>query len=284
MDSNLNQNERENETVVSQESVEAPVAVDEYQAPPIKSQGRDYAAMFSHPLFLAICILVTVSFGVLLFSGHFDLFKMLFMIALWVTFGAANKKQAPISGIKFSSGLVMAEYIISYVICACVIISGIAMLSIHFAFGYTFEDVVNQIVNIPTSYSGYSFEIIDEFKYFVSNFYYNFVNGISRIGINDAIAHSVLFITAAVSVVTCGIIALVINVIFTRRIHHFASSLYKNAQDESVPVESAKITRVWLMIIGVFTAFGIFNGNFITVGTTAAATICGSVWVGKYFK
>ena len=257
-------------------------------APTEEKKSLDFSRIFSQPLYLAICILMTVYFAVELFANGFSLMLLLFMIAGWVTYGAAKKKETPVSGMKFTHGVLIAEYVLNYVAGGLIILCGIGLISIHFVYGYTFNDLINTLVSFAEEGGIYTIPKVGEaFEIVLSNLtsgYQGIVSTIVGMGIAEEAVHGIIYVVFSMSIALCGALSLLFNVLYTRKLCIFAKSLVENANDPCAEIQKARAVKNWLMVIGIFTAIGVLNfRHVITIALMAAIHICGSVFVKKNF-
>lgn len=270
---------------------ETPVAFNAPAEPAIASEKKplDYAKIFASPLYCAICVLTTIIFAFDLLGGGGWLFPLLFMIAGWVTYGNAKKKESPISGLAFTKGLITAEYVIGYVCGGLMILAGAGLISLHFTTSFTFKEIIDETINSFNQYSikdipfiGNSMNNIIEF---INNAYQTLVNYFASAGISESALHSIIFISISMCLALGGAFVLLFNVLCTRKINIFAGSVCENAKNPDAEILKAKAVKNWLMVIGVFMAIFVFWSfwSLLTSAITAALIICASVFVKKNF-
>jgi len=258
-------------------------------APVPEKKHFDYAKIFSRPLYLAVCILVTIITAINFIAHGFDLLSLLFMIAGWVTYGKAKKNESPISGVKFTRGVLIAQYVLNYIAGGMLILAGIGLVTLHFTTGFTFREVIDEAMNKISVYGIGNIPVagdyIEDYLAYFAEVYQRAMEEISAVGISESALHGIIFISVSMCLALAGAVVLLFNVLYTRILVVFAGSICKNAEDPSVDVVKAKAVKNWLMVMGVLTAVGIL-GNFrgiFTIGVTSAAMICGSVFVKNNF-
>ena len=261
-------------------------------APAPAKRFFDFAAIFSKPLFLAICILMTVMVAMQFVTERKSILNLLFMIAGWVTYGKAKGKDVPLGGMKFMKGVIVARYVLNYVFGGCVIACGVGLISYYFVAGVTIEDLLNRGIYIANQISSVPVlgdvavaivqAIVDAYNSAVSAVYS--VAGELEISLFESI-----FVTStAMGIALFGALVLLFNVLYTRRVKLFAGSLCENAEDPNVEILKARAVKNWFMVLGILTAIGalFMFGNIlgiISVGVSAAVLICGSVFVKNNF-
>ena len=101
------------------------ISLPEAKAPAIES--KDFVRIFTHPLFLVSCILLTVSFAFSLeMTDGFGLFTLLFIIGMWVAYGRALGGKSPLGGMKLFAGTLSVCYVLNYVLAAILLLTGVA--------------------------------------------------------------------------------------------------------------------------------------------------------------
>ena len=274
-----------NEEALEQTETEAENEVQEETAPAIPPtkkpaiDSKDFVKIFSHPLFLVASILATIS---LAFSiemsidyGVGNIFKLLFVIGMWLADGKAKSGNVPLGGMKLFGGALNVYYILRYVVCGMLFASGALMIFINFAFGFTFETLFDQL----TKFGVHDVELTFGFLR-----YHDLLDELSEIGLAAEVLSNVIFVGVAASLMFAAIVMFVINVIFTRRERDFVRSMCQNAQNGENEIVSANIVRIWLFVIGIIVAAGaVFSQSLLAGGTYAAYLICLSVWIKKTF-
>lgn len=262
-----------------------PKPVDFEPAAPAK-KTYDFAAIFSQPLYLAICILVTVLTAIQFIASGFQLLTLLFMIAGWVTFGKAKKKESPLSGIKFTHGVLVAKYVLQYIAGGMLILAGLGLVSLHFTTGVTFESLLEQAYNGTAQIGSlpYVGDTAKEVLVSIMNAYHSAISSVNVVGIDAGAMESIIFISVAMCIALAGAIVLLFNILYTRRLCIFTKSIGENIQDPNAEILKARAVKNWLMVMGVLTAIGVLNlKHFVTIGVSAAILICGSIFVKNNF-
>lgn len=263
---------------------ETPVAFNATSEPAIASEKEplDYAKIFASPLYCAICVLTTIIFAFDLFGGGGWLFPLLFMIAGWVTYGNAKKKESPISGLAFTKGLITAEYVIGYVCGGLMILAGAGLISLHFTTGVTFKDIMDEVISATQEYGKPTQLAVGS----ISETYNKIVEKVLNSGfIANENLHAFIYLAFSMCITLGGAFVLLFNVLCTRKINIFAGSVCENAKNPDAEILKAKAVKNWLMVIGVFMAIFVFWSfwSLFTSAITAALIICASVFVKKNF-
>lgn len=299
MDNNFTPIPPENDFVATAASEEAevytPPVIAKETEPELKPEPEkktfDYAKIFSQPLYLAICILVTVIAAIQFISGGFELLTLLFMIAGWVTYGKAKKNESPLSGMKFTKGVLTAKYVLNYIGGGLLILAGLGLVAFHFTTGLTFKELFDEAFGNLERYGLSEIPVIGEnASYYISyiySAYQDVVDSFAMAGISESVLHSIVFISIGMCITITGALVLLFNVLYTRKLCVFSGSLCENAADPNADILKAKAAKNWLMVIGILTAIGcvarIWTVSFFMIGITAATLICGSVFIKNNF-
>ncbi len=216
-------------------------------------------------LFLAICILMTVSCGCSILSGSLpDILHILFTIFLWLAFASGRKGILPTNHLRCVSGTVYANYVISNVVSGIFIVCGI-ILSVSFG-------------TIAKLGEGYLYELMDEF-----GFNLNLSVDIAQIGIA---AIGLIFGFAFIFVAA---LILIFNLLGMKKIHRFVKSAYQSVDSPAPYFANPVSAKNWLMFFGVCSAVASLSSlesgivAFFASASLGVAGILASVLIGKYF-
>lgn len=273
-----------NEEVLEQTETEAETEnQEETLIPPVKKpaiDSKDFVKIFSHPLFLVASILATISlaFSVEMsveYGAAGNIFKLLFVIGMWLAYVKAKSGSVPLGGMKLFGGALNVYYILRYVACGMLFAAGGIMIFVNFTFGFTFETLFEQL----TKFGVHDVELTFGFLR-----YHDLLDDLSEIGLAAEVLSNVIFVGVAASLMFAAIVMFIVNVIFTRRERDFVRSMCQNAQNGENEIVSANIVRIWLLVIGIIVAVGaVFSQSLLAGGTYAAYLICLSVWIKKTF-
>lgn len=216
-------------------------------------------------LFLAICVLLSVVCGASILVGEgFPITTILAMIFLWITYSKAKDGIVNVKSMRWVSGVVYAEYVITNVVAIILAVAGV-------------------LLGVAVSFIGNSNLYLKSFvDAMAANFY-----GLS-FSMTEALAIGIGWIVAGLFVFISAIM-LVINVFAWKKLHGFVKSVYVSVQTGgATPVVNAKIAKTWLWVFGIFSALGTivsFYNIFALVsnGCATAAYIIGAVLVDRYF-
>lgn len=215
-------------------------------------------------LFLAICILLTVSAGIALFSGSVSVISVLMTVFIWLIYAASRKGTVDTNHMRNLSGTIYAEYVINNVL---YILLGICGVIIGFA------------LTALTSNPALMNSIKDQLLY--SNPMVNMIFGMITAFSGWLIA---LVILVAVA------LGLTFNILGLRKIHRLAKAAYQSVENPDPQlVQKAQKANTWLWVFGIFAAVGALSSllalnlpDFLTGGSSAAAYIIAALLVKKY--
>lgn len=216
-----------------------------------------YAAPFTNTLFLACCILVSVSalFGILSGGLLGAAISILFAIFMWQVYAAAGKNTLAVQSMRAISGVTLAQVVLNWVQIGLYGLGGILMLSTD-----RILEILGELSDIWDSLD--EFGGIEVFSFFGK-------------------AVGVVLLLAAV-------VLAVINLFGYRTIHLFAKSFYLSAQDGNVCPERFDTARKWILAIGIIKGVGALLSvgapiALVANGCQAAAYIIAFVWLNQYF-
>lgn len=230
-----------------------PVSVGEPVPNPV---GEKVMSALKDKLFLAICVLMTVSAFLGLASGGIPVFPVLFSIFLWMTFSKVRKNIVDTNQLKNLSGTVYAQYIVFNVTSIILIVCGVVSAFLMGVLGGAglFDSLLSQ-------FDGYG------------------------INLSGALAMASGWIILVVCLITAGII-LAINLLGWRKIHRFAKSIYQSINTYSNNIQCAAAAKNWILAFGIIDAVSaLTSGDFITIlatGSYAAAAIVAYLLINKY--
>ena len=192
--------------------------------------------MFSQPLYLAMCIVLSVAAVIGIKSGN--IFAVLFAVAAWLTYGNAVSKSAPLKagGYKFTAVLLKIQYIIIWVAVGLIAVFGLVG-GILFAFA---GNVASYLAGGALDYSS---DLSPELSKFVDTLLRFFLS-------EGAWIAGIAFILVMGAVAAC---AVVINLCFVKHFSAYASKLgdaVKNGETDSVSLYDKSLS-VRLMVLGI---------------------------------
>lgn len=220
------------------------------------------------PMFLAICILVSVGALAALGTGSIPILQILFSVFLWLTYAKARKNIADADQLRNISGTVYAGYVLSMVGAICALVGGglVALCSVAVA-NINIEEIIEQ--------SG--FDSLIGFDLVVPE---------AAFGIGA----SFLVLILGVVIILASVIILLFNIFGLKTIHSFVKSVYISVgRCQPCFVKTAQ-AKNWLLVFGIFGIIGgvsTFFGGSAEGGIAelcyAATYILGSVIVNNLF-
>ncbi len=179
-------------------------------------------SILSSSLFLVLCIVYSASILLGLFGASFDILGILFCISLWITYAAAKDRSAYLktSGLRFSRGVVTAEWVLMWIAVGFVAVFGIFGVIISFSGSAALRDYSNGIGSFATA------------------------------GMGIVILFFFLFAIA---------IMVLINIFFYGNLRKFCASLINSAESGMPAYVKANTSRIWLMVVGIIGCLSIFN-------------------------
>ena len=211
-------------------------------------------------LYLAICILMTVSCGLSMIGGSIPLIAILLTVFSWLVYSAAKKDIADTKNLRCISGTIYANYVITNVAAVCLIVIGLLC-------GLLFSAIADSMDLLLDSVGG-----TDE---------------ATRLLVDLLFAGSGWFV--ALLFIFIAVIILLINLLGYKKIHRFAKSVYQSIENHNLDkIEYAESSKTWLWFFGIMSAIGAvlsIDGGAIAVlssGCGAASAIIAAILIKKY--
>lgn len=185
--------------------------------------ARTILKALTDPLFLVICILMSVSCIMSFAAEGVPLIEILLTVFLWLTYAQSRKGIADAKHLRCVSGTVYAKYVLNYVAAALVLVVGVIFTV---AFGYLVSD--------PTILETVFLDLVDE------ETYQTLVQVLPTVP-----STLILVVFAAISAVV-----VVVNIFTLRYIHRFAQSVYQSIETDSLDLKHTTAAQVLLFIVG----------------------------------
>lgn len=217
-------------------------------------------AIIKDKLFLAFCILMTVSCLLAMYVGSFDIISILIVIFSWLTFAKGTKNIADHDNLRCISGTVYAYYVIINIAAIISIVCGIVV-----GFGFS---ILSDSVNFAE-------EILLEYESYIGNLPEATENIIDFFGIFLAVVFVVI-----------GVLFLLINLLGLKKIHSFVKSVYKSVESGNMIYENVITAKNWIIFFAVCEGMSALSGNIystIVGGCDCAAMIIVVILINKYF-
>ena len=213
------------------------------------------------PLFLIICILMSISCLLSLSAGSVPLIEILITVFLWLVYAQSRKEIADAKHLRCVSGAVYANYVITYVTAGLVVILGVLFTV---AFGIIAGD---------------------------PSFLETLLSGVASVDY-ATVAQVLAFIPAGLILFVFILIAaiiIVINIFSLRYIHRFAKSVYQSIETGVLELKHTAATKVWLFIIGGFSAVSCLSADgqlssLVSNAASAAICIISGLLIHKYLS
>lgn len=217
------------------------------------------------PLFLVVCILMSVSCLMSLTAGSVPLIGILITVFLWLTYAQAQKDILDANHLRCVSGAVYAEYIITYVLAGVLLVVGVLLAAF---FGV-----------IANSGDGFWNALLDKLA------------DAETLALLSSTQASIAGIVLLVGFCLVAIVLIVVNIFTTRYLHRLAKSVYLSIQSGTDALKSVTAAKVVLFILGCFSAlsclFSLSLGALVSFVSSAAdggcTIICG-ILIRKYLE
>lgn len=238
----------------------------------------DLRAAFGSGMFLAICIIMTIltaasSFSITIsesgFSTNFgiDVISLLITIGLWITYSSAKSAESPLkkSGLTIVSGSIKAIRILIWVSTSMILVSGVIIAVAALLVPDTFYDEFVETVRMEFN--------PEEFREAMAALLgQDFIDTYLR-DVDYAVVIPIVLVALGIILCFAMVIALIFNVTFYKRLHQFAKSMCRCAEDPDALPEHANTVAIWLLVLGILSIFS---------GLTGVIMILGYVFIKKY--
>ncbi len=246
---------------------------------PMAEKKNILVELFSGNLFLAICILLSISVGAnFAFTQTFDIFGILYMIFGWILYGAARSGELKIKMMRAISGTVFATKIL-YLVGAIILFVAAVIMIVAVVLAPENADIL-----FREAMEEAMGEVLDEFSeiYDMSEF-----EG-EVISIFDAIievGYTALFIGMAVGFAIVGGLFLLMSFAW-KAVHKYAKALYISADAGDISSVRSGSVKGWMITLIVFMGFSLLSSglniiSMIPSGCMLAALIMGYTLIKK---
>lgn len=236
--------------------------------PEINTAAEKIFPALKDNLFLAMCILLTVSAGcTLLAGGGIPVITVLFAIFMWIVRQKAQEGVVDVANMRHISGTVYANYVVTNVVCILGLVClGITAISFAIVGAESISMVLTNVAVLWESVNNPTGKLAGLITGFAS-------------------------IVAWIIIILCAVIfavALILNQKGYRKLHILAKSVYMGVQNNDLKfTEHIKSAKTWLWVFAILScvnAVGSMSNllTFVSAGCTAAATVIAAVLVGKY--
>lgn len=214
------------------------------------------------PLFLVICILLSVATALSLVGGNLPVIEILFTVFLWLVYSKSSKGIADAKYLRCVSGTMYANYVITYVAAILVAVMGLILAA-----------ALKMIVNDPF--------MLEELLSELGDVDYAAISGMITFLPGSLLL--VAFLIAAAAVV-------VLNIFSNRYIHRFAKSVYQSIETGNLNLKHATVAMVWLFIYGGISGLSclssLANGLLAALGSAASCGACiiAGLLINKYLS
>lgn len=217
------------------------------------------------PLFLVVCILLSVSCLMSLAAGSVPLINILITVFLWLTYANAQKDVADAEHLRCVSGAVYAQYVINYVVAGLFLVMGVI-------FAIAFNIVIH-------SMNGFWESLLRE------------VADAETVATLMSILPSVSGIAILVVCAFAAALVILLNIFVMRYLHRFAQSVYRSIQQGENALKYTNIAMILLFILGGLEAIGCLPalvtlqlGSLVASASSGGSAILSALLIHKYLN
>ena len=247
---------------------------------------------FSSPLFLTLCILVSVVAGFSLMMGSINVIYVLITIATWITYASACKGVLNHTGLAMISGTTKAVKILLIVVGIILIVS--AVITAAFG-GSAVQDMIidSEAKTVSDLIADIEQELAENnVSIYLSESMIKEISELDEVIRSEdvplgLVLESVLF-GIVVAMFFSGAILVVIAFTFFRMLHKFHKSVCLNSKDGITEIKCAKAASIWLLVLGILSAIGALSapGSLVLIQSLVSSSvyIVGYVFISRYFS
>lgn len=240
------------------------------------SRGLDFKSAFGSGMFLAMCVLQTVTvalgaFSIRIFNGggfsfnyNINIIGLLVMIGMWMIYAGARDMSTDVmkpGGFTIVSGCIKAMRIILWVAIGILFVCGLILA----AFGAALDPaIVSEALDTIYSTVEVSPEVMERIAELV----------------NGGFA-ALVIIMIGVMLILAAVVMLIMNLTYYKSCHRLARSMAEYVKGGCDELDCVRGVSTWLMVLGILCALSSLSN--IASGCTAAMYIIGSVFLKKYF-
>lgn len=230
---------------------------------PVQTVADKVLPALKDPLFLVICILMSVFCLTSLSLGNLPLIEILATVFLWLTYAQAYKDVVDTKHLRSVSGTIYAQYVITYVVAGLLLVMGI-ICAVVFSFVMQDPDLAGSIQS--------AFLELDDTAAMLS--------GLILAG--SGIIVMVVF-------VICAGLAVIANIFITRYIHQFVKSVYTSVDGNDLQLKHVTAAKVCLFIISGCSGISALSAlpsmtEMLNSAATCATTLIAGLLIRKYFS
>lgn len=217
------------------------------------------------PLFLVVCILLSVSCLMSLSAGSVPLIDILITVFLWLTYAQARKDVADAEHLRCVSGALYAQYVITYIAAGLVVVMGVI-----FAIAFNI---------VTSSMDGFWEALLGELA--------DAETVASLMAILPTVSGAVILVLC---VLVSGVI-IVLNIFTMRYLHRFAKSVYRSIEQGVYALQYANAAKILLFILGGLAAVSCLSdlasnefGSFVANASSGGCAILSGLLIRKYLN
>ena len=241
-------------------------------------QGISPFNSLKDPLFLTLCILITV-----LTALSFNVITLLLTIGMWMAYVSASKNESPISGVKLCSIAVKIDYILTWVASGLLALFGFLFVALSGAMADGIYEILTDSTLADIFESFGAEEALEEFFETLDEIMFE-----TGMGLDSFL--QILSITLGIGLIIAAIVCVIMNLVYTRNIVKFTTSL-KNNLETRAPIVKANTVKVWMLVLailnGISTLGSISSAGMLGLLTSAANLamfIIAYILMKKYFE
>ena len=242
----------------------------------------DLKKIFSGPLFLTLCIMISVLTCVELAFSTVNVLMVLLTIGMWISYSKAKDGEKLGTGAVMVSGTLKAMKILLWISTGIFFFAGIVAVLLSDWFVSDAEDIIDAYLpEIMISLETMGITDID-----IESEISELFGSLEAMGLSGFELISIVVTAVGIVIAAIALVMVLINVFYFRKLHLCAKSICEYEKGNTEEILCVNAVGNWLMVFGVLSAVNaVFSLElFITGALTSALYILASVFVKKNFK
>ena len=247
--------------------------------------GRyDLKKIFSGPLFLTLCIMISVLTCVELAFSNVNVLMVLLTIGMWISYSKARDGEKLGTGAVMISGTLKAMKILLWVSTGIFFFAGMVAVLLS---DWLVSDV-GDIIDAYLPEITFSLESMGIADVDIESEIFGLLDSLEAMGLSSFEVISIVITAVGIVISAIALIMVLMNVFYFRKLHLCAKSICEYEKGNTDEIIYVNAVSNWLMVLGILSAvsaaISLGGGSMITEAVTAALYILASVFIKKNLK
>lgn len=247
--------------------------------------GRyDLKKIFSCPLFLTLCIMISVLTCVELAFSNVNVLMVLLTIGMWISYSKARDGEKLGTGAVMISGTLKAMKILLWVSTGIFFFAGMVAVLLSDWFVSDVGDIIDAYLpEITSSLESMGIADVD-----IKSEIFGLLDSLEAMGLSSFEVISIVITAVGIVISAIALIMVLMNVFYFRKLHLCAKSICEYEKGNTDEIIYVNAVSNWLMVLGILSAvsaaISLGGSSMITEAVTAALYILASVFIKKNLK